>query len=213
MRQKDLTEKNLEYYPDVFADIVNALLYQGNQIVNSNELLPAPTETMYYSQRGRLRNQFHDVSKFATKHGVIQIQYTLENETRAARKMIFRRIGYEGAVYRKQFDNRREYPFIGLVLYWGRGKWKQPRSVAEYFSSRELPLETWKYINDFHQQVFSMAALPRDVRKHFSSDMRIVVDCLAEGKDYKPSGQKILHMEAFLLLMSNLTKDVRYEKL
>ena len=116
MGQKDLTEKNLEYYPDVFADIVNALLYQGNQIVNSNELLPAPTETMYYSQSGKLRNQFHDVSKFATKHGTIQVQYTLENETRAARKMIFRRIGYEGAVYREQLDCRSDYPFIGLML-------------------------------------------------------------------------------------------------
>ena len=98
---------------------------------------------------------------------------------------------------------------IGLVLYWGRGKWKQPRSVAEYFSPRELPLETWKYINDFHLQVFTIAALPKDVRKHFSSDMRIVVDYLAEGKDYKPSDQKIQHMEAFLLLMRNLTGDVR----
>ena len=213
MGQKDLTEKNLEYYPDVFADIVNALLYPGNQVVNAKELLPAPTETMYYSQRGKLRNQFHDVSKIATKHGVTQIQYTLENETKASRKMIFRRIGYEGAVYREQLDSRSDYPFVGLVLYWGRGKWKQPRSVAEYFSSRELPLETWKYINDFHLQVFSMATLPADVRKRFSSDMRIIVDYLAEGKEYKPSDQKILHMEAFLLLMRNLTGDVRYEEL
>ena len=56
-----------------------------------------------------------------------------------------------------------------------------------------------------------MATLPKDVRKLFSSDMSIVVDYLAEGKDYKPFDQKILHMEAFLLLIRNLTGDVRYE--
>ena len=58
-----------------------------------------------------------------------------------------------------------------------------------------------------------MTRLPKDVRKRFSSDMRIVVDYLAEGKDYKPSDQKILHMEAFLLLMRNLTGDGRYSEL
>ena len=32
MGQKDLTQKNLEHYPDVFADVINALLYQGKQV-------------------------------------------------------------------------------------------------------------------------------------------------------------------------------------
>lgn len=210
MGQKDLTEKNLEYYPDVFADIINALLYEGNPIVSAVELQPAPTETLYYSQQGKLRNQFHDVSKFVTKQGIVQVQYTLENETKATRRMIFRRIGYEGAVYREQLEHKDNYPFIGLVLYWGRKRWTPPCSVAEYFADRELPLETWKYINDFHLQVFQMTNLPKDVRDCFTSDMRIVVDYLAEGKDYKPSHQKIFHVEAFLLLMENLTADFRY---
>ena len=99
MGQKDLTEKNLQYYPDVFADILNALLYAGKQMISAGELQPAPTETMYYSQQGGLRNQFHDVSKFVSRQGHILAQYTLENETKASRKMIFRRLGYEGAVY------------------------------------------------------------------------------------------------------------------
>ena len=47
MGQKDLTQKNLEQYPDVFADIINALLYNGKQMILSTSLQPAPTETFY----------------------------------------------------------------------------------------------------------------------------------------------------------------------
>lgn len=213
MGQKDLSEKNLQYYPDVFADIVNALLYDGQPHIAAKELQPAPTETLYYSRDGTLRNQFHDVSKFVVRHGSIVTQYTLENETKANRKMIFRRIGYEGAVYREQLDQKADYPFVGLVLYWGRTKWKYPCSIAEYFSERDIPLETWRYINNFRLQVFQMAQLPADVRKRFSSDMRIIVDYLAEGQNYIPTPQKIIHVEAFLLLMDNLTGDRRYRDL
>ena len=135
MGQKDLTEKNLEYYPDVFADIVNALLYQGNQIVNSKELLPAPTETMYYSQKGKLRNQFHDVSKFATKYRVIQVQYTLENETRAARKMIFRRIGgLSGSV-----GQQGRLSFCGACAVLGQRKMETATQCCGVFFFQRAP--------------------------------------------------------------------------
>ena len=39
MGQKDLSEKILEDYQDVFADILNVLLFQGRQIVKPEELM------------------------------------------------------------------------------------------------------------------------------------------------------------------------------
>lgn len=213
MGQKDLSEKNLEYFPDVFADIINALLYEGEPVIEPDSLVAAPTETLYYSQFGNLRNQFNDVSKYQMQDGTIHLQYTLENETKANRRMIFRRVGYEGAVYREQLDRRETFPFIGLILYWGRRKWHHPRSVTEYFSERKIPLETWKYINNFRMPVFQMARLPGDVRSRFTSDMRIIVDYLAEGENYIPTNQPIRHVEAFMLMMKNITGDEKYEEL
>lgn len=35
MRQKDKVEKLLEDYPDVFADIINVLIYDGKQVISS----------------------------------------------------------------------------------------------------------------------------------------------------------------------------------
>ncbi|MBR1855409.1 MAG: hypothetical protein IJ794_20080 [Lachnospiraceae bacterium] len=63
MGQKDLSQKHLESYPDVFADIVNALLYEGRQIVKADELIPAPTESFYRAGEQKLKNQFQDVSQ------------------------------------------------------------------------------------------------------------------------------------------------------
>lgn len=38
MGQKDLTQKNPEYYPDASADTINALLYEERQVVKPEEL-------------------------------------------------------------------------------------------------------------------------------------------------------------------------------
>ena len=47
MAEKDLTEKTLEAYGDVFADIVNGLLFQGRQIVSEEALTDAQPFSMY----------------------------------------------------------------------------------------------------------------------------------------------------------------------
>ena len=213
MGQKDLSEKNLEFYPDVFADTVNALLYDGQPVVDPDTLTPAPTETLYPGNTGKLRNQFQDVSKYQMQGESIHLQYTLENETKANRKMLFRRIGYEGATYRQQWDHKDAFPFIGLVLYWGKQKWRPPRSIKEFFHNRNFPLEIWAYINDFYMHVFEMARLPASVRTRFKSDMRFVVDILAEGENYIPNVQPICHKEALFLMLTNLTEDARFEEI
>ena len=40
-KEKDITEKQLEALNDVFADIINALIFNGRQVVKEDELEPA----------------------------------------------------------------------------------------------------------------------------------------------------------------------------
>lgn len=212
MGQKDLTEKNLESYPDVFADTINALLYQGEKVILEENLQAAPTETLYKGKQ-RLRNQFHDVSKYEVRNGKIKVQYTLENETGVKRKTVLRKAGYEGAVYREQYEGKGEFPFVGLILYWGRRRWRAPKSLTQLWK-KETKGERWReYVDEIRLHVYEMAHLPKKIRQRFKSDMRIVVDCLAEGKDYVPSKQRIVHLEALLMMLRELTQDVRYEEI
>ena len=49
MNGKDITQKMLERYNDVFADIVNVLLFNGKRIVDEDALTDTPvhrTETL-----------------------------------------------------------------------------------------------------------------------------------------------------------------------
>lgn len=215
MGQKDLSEKCLESFPDVFADTINALLYQGKKIVSVEQLKEAPTETLYWSKKGKLRNQFQDVSKYVVQDGVISAQYTVENETVVKRNTVLRKAGYAGAVYREQYDSKGKgiFPYIGIVLYWGKRKWHAPRSLHQLFQANELTRKQQDFTDDIRLQVYEMAHLPQDVRERFHSDMRIVVDYLAEGKNYVPTKQKIVHLRELLLLLQALTGDDRYTEI
>ena len=47
MAEKDLLEKTLEEHNDVFADIVNALGFGGEELVSPESLKPGPTASIY----------------------------------------------------------------------------------------------------------------------------------------------------------------------
>ena len=210
MGQKDLTGKNFILYPDIYADTINALAYAGREVVHAKDLLPAPTESFYHVEQGKLTDQFSDVAMHEMRDGMIHVLYIFENEIQAKSKTILRKIGYEGALYRRQYDGDQVYPIVSLMLYWGADTWNQPVSIKEIFQKTDLDKDTWKFITNAELCVYEMAHLPKLVRNRFTSDMRVVVDYLAEGQNYKPSAQKIVHPEALLLMLKALTGDKRY---
>ena len=65
-------------------------------------------------------------------------------------------------------------------------------------------------MDDLKLHVFELRNLPEEVRRRFQSDMRIVVDYLAEGKDYR-SEQKVVHKEALIKLLRVLSGDENVE--
>ena len=54
MAEKDITEKILLSYPDVFADIVNALLFNGEQLIHPEELIDQAPRAIYKAD-GKIR--------------------------------------------------------------------------------------------------------------------------------------------------------------
>ncbi|MCR5605246.1 MAG: hypothetical protein K6F69_00315 [Treponema sp.] len=63
MAEKDIVEKSLESYNDVFADIVNGLLFNGQKIIKENEL-EAESEHSIYKADDKLHEQVRDVAKY-----------------------------------------------------------------------------------------------------------------------------------------------------
>ena len=104
MGQKDLAAKQFEYSAEVFADTINALIFEGEQV-----------------DLAKVRN-----CKIAT-------QYTLENQSGPDYRILLRKAGYEGAIYRQQYDGRDIYPAITLVLYWGDKAWNASHDFYRLF--------------------------------------------------------------------------------
>ena len=78
MGAKDITEKTLEAYNDVFADIINVLLFNGNLLVDENDLEEdAPRSS--YKAKGKIHEMERDVSKFWKKFNVRIAFFGFEN--------------------------------------------------------------------------------------------------------------------------------------
>ena len=64
MLDYDVAEKLLEDYNDVFADIVNTLLFDGNERVKEDSLEDSKINSAYKAEDGKLHEQERDVSKY-----------------------------------------------------------------------------------------------------------------------------------------------------
>ncbi len=209
--QKDIAEKTLEAYNDVFADIVNGLLFNGRQVVDENDLEDAEPNSHYKIGDG-LHEQRRDVAKF-WKNGRIQLcLFGFENQTRTDPLMPLRVINYDGANYRSQIDmDRKPHPVVTLVLYFGEARWGS-RNLR---SCLEIPDELSDYVSDYRINVFEIAWLDPEKLKLFRSDFRIVADFFVQkrtNRSYTPNQDTIRHVDAILKTMAALTGDRRYEQ-
>ena len=208
---KDLVMKDFEAYPDVAADLLNVFLYQGQQRVKKENLLAAPTETLYQGQE-KLRNQLEDVGKYEMHSGCVKAMYLFANQSGVDSKMLLRKAGYVGGAYREQYKSRKKvfFPVIELVLYWGEKHWNCRESLHELLHNRDVSDELLEFTDNLKLHVFEMRNLSAETRKRFQSDMRIVVDYLAEGNSYC-SERKIVHKEALIKLLRVLSGDENVE--
>lgn len=214
MAGKDATEKILEAYNDVFSDIVNVLLFQGEEVLKADELEDQAPRA-YYKADGKVHEIERDVAKRWKKEQIRLACIGVENQTGIDPDMPLRVIGYDGAEYRAQLlekENAVRYPVVTLVLYFGHKKhWNQAKSLLERV---DVPEKFRPFVNDYKINLFEIAYLTREQVELFQSDFRIVADYFVqkrEKNDYTPSAQTMKHVQETLQLLSVMTGDHRFE--
>ena len=214
MAGKDATEKILEAYNDVFSDIVNVLLFQGEEILKADELEDQAPRA-YYKADGKVHEIERDVAKRWKKEQIRLACIGVENQTGIDPDMPLRVIGYDGAEYRAQLlekENAVRYPVVTLVLYFGHKKhWNQAKSLLERV---DVPEKFRPFVNDYKINLFEIAYLTKEQVELFQSDFRIVADYFVqkrEKNDYIPSAQTMKHVQETLQLLSVMTGDHRFE--
>ncbi len=224
-KEKDITEKQLEALNDVFADIINALIFNGRQVVKEDDLEPAMPQSQFKAG-GAIHEQERDVAKF-WKNGHIRLAlFGSENQTEVDPDMPPRVFSYDGASYKEQVlqhesakRNRDSnisplptYPAITLVLHFGKRPWDGPTTLFECFGV-DIPDELKPFINDYRLNIIDIAYLTPEQVKLFKSDFRIVADYFVQSRingDYIPSPEKLTHVDEVLKLMAVLTRDDRF---
>lgn len=212
MGAKDITEKILADYEDVFADIINGVLFDGEQVLHENELVNVKDKSQYKFDN-KIHEQERDVCKRWVPYGVCFTLVGLEHETQPEPYMPMRIIGYDGAAYRGQLTKSEKekpnYPVITLVLYFGMKHWNKPRTL---FECMDIPERLKPFVNDYKIHIVEVAFLD-DRLHHFHSDFRIIAEYFINKRtktDYVPSAQEIRHVDEFLKLLHALTRDDRY---
>ena len=212
MGSKDITEKILADYNDVFADIINGVLFDGEQVVSENELENVKDKSQY-KFNNKIFEQERDVCKHWISHKVCFALYGLEHQTETEPFMPMRIIGYDGASYRGQLTKSEEekpkYPVITIVLYFGMKHWDKPLSLYECM---DIPERLKPFVTDYKINLVEVAFLDNQLDK-FHSDFRIIAEYFIHKRkkaDYIPSAQEIKHVDEFLKLLQALTGDDRY---
>ena len=108
MGQKDISEKLLEDYNDVFADITNVLLFNGRQLIQERDLKDAGVRSRYKAFDNKLHEQERDTLKIWQNTAIRQVFIGYENQSAYYRYMPVRILGYDGATYRSQLLKREE---------------------------------------------------------------------------------------------------------
>ena len=209
MGSKDLAEKNLLQYKDVFSDIVNVNLFGGRHYISANELSREPGELITKSSSdNKLKQLQMDVPMKCNKKYNTRFFVCLENQSDINNIMPIRDMGYQHAKYMEQVrtiketnrqqqaypspitkgihDTQKLDPVITLVLNYSQKEWKKPRCLNDMLEFPEdIGEELTKWIPEHPICIINLASQPETTICQYQSDFKYIVRYLSCGNDRK----------------------------
>ena len=212
MGQKDLREKLLEDYEDVFSDIFNVLLFKEN-LLEQQYLRDGATESIYKAENGNYREQRRDVLKEYMDSCFLEIGYLgIENQSKLDDYIPVRIMGYDYTKYRNQIDRKKKLllPVITIVLNFSDKPWEETKSLHSIMS---IPKEFKPFVQNYEVKVFDIAFLEDETIEKFKSDFKLVARFF-KGKRLereKIFGEDIItHVQELIDFLAVFTNDIRY---
>lgn len=219
MGQKDIAEKTLEAYNDVFADIANGVVFKGKRVVKEDDLTDELNLSTFRKSK-KIHQQERDVSKIWKKNNIRIALWGIENQTKPDPYMPLRVIAYDGASYKRQLVDIRKseksknkikiqpYPVITFVLCLDDNSWNTNKSLLE--TVKVVP-KLKPFVNDYSLNLIEVIGLSDSEVKRFKSDFRSLIEFIKKRKDikYKVTSRKLDHPYEFAQLIYALTNDER----
>ncbi len=172
----DTVLKNYWNGNEEFADLFNAVLFEGEDVIKPNELENVDTEESVifehreYAQTIQAARDTIKIQKKSTAFGVELVLLGLENQEHIHYAMPMRVMGYDYHSYKKQYEsNAKKYkekfshmsddefiskmrkedkfiPVITVVVYYGEKEWDGAKSLYEMLN---IPEKMKPFVNDY----------------------------------------------------------------
>ena len=171
----DTVLKNYWSNNEQFADIFNAVLFEGMQVIKPEELEDVDTEESSvlehrdYAESIQASRDLIKVSKKSSAYGVELVMLGLEAQEHIHYAMPLRVMGYDYGTYKKQYDsNAKKYksangmeedeylsrmkktdrfmPVISIVVYYGEKPWDGALSLHGML---DIPERMKPFVNDY----------------------------------------------------------------
>ena len=237
----DTILKNYWRSNERFADLFNAVLFQGQQIIKPEELEDIDTEESSilehkdYAETIEASRDNIKIRKRSSENGIEFVMLGKEAQKHIHYAMPLRIMGYDYGTYKKQYDDNAskykssqgmdpdEYlsrmkqtdrftPVVTVVVYYSEKPWNGATTLHEML---RIPKEFAAYVNDYKMNLFEIAYLSDEQVQMFQSDFRIVADYFVQmrkNQNYVAPETTIKHVHELLQLMSVMTKDYRFEE-
>ena len=235
MGQSDLAMKELTSYSDVAADILNVIVYAGEQVVQKEDLKPYVTESSIVKTDGKLKRGSRDNCLENIRDGTRYLIIGIENQEDVDYTMPMRVMGYDYAVYERQVEEivaqnkesgvhttvhrilkgQKISPVVTLVLYAGSGE-DMPTELSDML---EMPQDERmkKYIKNYEMNLICLRQLSLEQVERFQSDFRYIAKQMSRAynkkqlKEEMQSDEAVLvHTKATLHALMAFTGDERY---
>ena len=182
--QKDILLKDY-FTPDIFADAINAILYDGKSVVTPEKMRTIDIETQRVEdENGNVKadTRLRDSAKVVEVDDAIYCLFAIEHQSVEDYTMPLRIMEYDVREYLRQVKSNkgvqvRIKPIITIVMYWKADKWNQPLSVKDMFDKNTV---RWLednglggYIQDYRMHLFEPCA--EDNLDKFKTELKDVI--------------------------------------
>ena len=205
---------------ETFADLFNAYLYNGEQVIKSEELEELDTDASDVVEIGEVKESIRgarDVIKIAKKYnGVEYVLLAIENQEGIHYAMPIRVMGYDHYSYNKQYNDRKNYykkndiklkddeflsgirktdkflPVITLVLYYGEKDWDGPRSLYDMLV---IPDRIKHFVGNYPINIIQMKDNDLVLHNQYNVDLFKIMSIIYDTK--KSVAQRIAALREF----------------
>ena len=226
MGQRDLCLKRYLSNDERFADLINGLMGDGEQLVSADDLTDMDSQVGYH---GWERVRYRDLLKKAA-FGMNFVVIGIENQEHTNYLMPLRCLSYDVKEYERQASVEKSkirrwkkmrgtnlmktqftkeeflsgfrkgsklHPCITIVLYFGE-HWDGALSLYELLDFSKIPTKLQQYVNDYPMYLVKI----RDLQdtSMFQTDLKLVFDCIRHAEDRERFYRTVTENEAYAWL-------------